>query len=351
MNYYFPSFLTVNDVKEHSSRLPFTVNSGKNAIRLLLRKFQLKKDAKVLLPLFVCDSLKMAVYEEGLRPLYADLKADGTFWADYLSALSEQPHAVILVHLYGYLHPDAPAIMQYCQENGIPLIHDAAQSFGIHEQQLSYSSGIVYSFGPGKSTTAAGGAIVKGLTEQEYLKNIRQASDRSLQAIRSRFFFKSRIYGYIFTPFEKFRQQVFAQLHERRGIYTMSPFQESVAIAAMDLLKTKKQIRTKNYGLLKEAIKLHSHLQLAYESKDGIYFKIILYAKEPEHFKDYLEKNQIPYFCLADSLQVDKDQFYNKKIFFKHAHHFVELSTEASIPEKEIVRVSEKLKHYLVTHP
>jgi hypothetical protein len=126
----------------------------------------------------------------------------------------------------------------------------------------------------------------------------------------------------------------------------MSPFQEHAALAAMELIQVKQPLRVKNHALLKDAIAAHSYLQLAYEGNEGTYFKIVLYAKEPEHFKDYLEKNNIPHFCLADSLEVDKDKFPSNRNFFKHFRHFVELSTEACIPEKEIIRVAEKLKHY-----
>lgn len=147
MNYFFPSFLSQNDLKNISGELDFTVNSGENAIRLLLRSYNLPKGSKVLIPIFVCDSLKKSVIKEGLEPFYIDLKADGTFWADYsnISQQAGQIAAVILVHLYGYLHPDTEIIMNECKQHHLPLIHDAAQSFGIDENKLTYSSGIVYS--------------------------------------------------------------------------------------------------------------------------------------------------------------------------------------------------------------
>ena len=73
-----------------SSALPYsfhTANSGENAIRLLLRSYRLQPGAKVALPIYVCDSLKQAVYKEGFEPQYLDLKTDRTFWADYNTEL------------------------------------------------------------------------------------------------------------------------------------------------------------------------------------------------------------------------------------------------------------------------
>src|SRR6185369_12541261 len=102
----FPSILNSLNFPDRPIPDSFhAVNSGKNAIRLLLRSYKLKPGAKVALPMFVCDSLKEAVLKEGFTPLYLDLKPDGTFWADYSQSIleNEKPIAVILAHLYGFL--------------------------------------------------------------------------------------------------------------------------------------------------------------------------------------------------------------------------------------------------------
>ncbi|HXU27334.1 MAG TPA: DegT/DnrJ/EryC1/StrS family aminotransferase, partial [Bacteroidia bacterium] len=137
MNYYFPSFIQkINFEQEISPQLKITVNSGTNAIRLLLRSFNLVSNDKVAIPAFVCDSVKYAVEQEKLTPIQFDLKTENSFWTSYdLNRIkTENIKVVILVHLYGFVHPDTLEIVDFCERNNIKIIHDAAQSYGIDEQ-------------------------------------------------------------------------------------------------------------------------------------------------------------------------------------------------------------------------
>src|SRR3990167_9229671 len=135
------------------------VDSGTGALRLLLRNLNLSKGAKVAIPAFVCDSVSRAVILEGLVPVFFDL-IDATFWTDYeeKKIKDENIKAVIVVHLYGFIHPASERITRFCRDSQIKLIHDAAQSFGINESLLAAdNNGVFYSFGPGKSSTACCG--------------------------------------------------------------------------------------------------------------------------------------------------------------------------------------------------
>src|SRR2546426_598607 len=83
MNYYFPGSvdsLTAN--APVSAELQFTVNSGKNALRLLLRNSSLEKRSKVAIPAFVCAAVGEAVKEEGLEPIRFDLYPK-SYWTLY----------------------------------------------------------------------------------------------------------------------------------------------------------------------------------------------------------------------------------------------------------------------------
>src|ERR1700751_2805109 len=170
MKYFFPSFIERFEVEQKPlPQLKITVNSGTNALRLLLRSFNLSVNDKVAIPAFVCDSVKYAVEQEKLTPVLFDLKPDNSFWTFYdLEYIKlENIKTVVLVHLYGFIHPDTKEIVEFCKNNNIKLIHDSAQSYGIDEKFLNEGDGIVYSFGPGKSTTAAGGAWIKILEENK----------------------------------------------------------------------------------------------------------------------------------------------------------------------------------------
>src|SRR3989344_396775 len=102
---YFPSpFLPDETVKSENESLGFVVNSGKNALRLVLRSFSLKEGANVGIPAFCCDAVFQAVKEEKLTPCFFDLKEEEGYWADYSTeAIKEKKiEAVILTHLYGF---------------------------------------------------------------------------------------------------------------------------------------------------------------------------------------------------------------------------------------------------------
>ncbi len=350
MNYYFPSIITSLSFSHKTLPASFhTVNAGKNAIRLLLRSYKLKPKSKVALPLYVCDSLKRAVSKEGLEPLYLDLKPDGTFWADYNVELlrKEKPDVIILVHLYGFLHPDTKFLMDFCKENNIILIHDAAQSYGIDEDLLTYSSGVVYSFGPGKSSTAAGGALVKGLTNEFYKENCKNVSNFLLQEYKAKFFLKSRVYGYKFSLMDKLLQKIIYRFKRGDTINAMTDFQLAAAATALDLVKNKSKERGERYKILEDAAKTNTLLAVPFTDEKGLYFKIVLNVKENvSKFKNYLKENNIPFFSLSDELLIDKNIHSQYPIFSKNARHFIELSTEASLPLEEMRRVAALLKKY-----
>jgi hypothetical protein len=343
MQYYFPSIIpSLQSVESSSGDLPFSVNSGENGIRLLLRSYKLPEGSRVVLPLFVCDSLKTAVLKEGLCPVYLDLKNDGTCWSDYhpdlLTSLSVS--AVILVHLYGFIHPDTHAVMDFCRERKLPLLHDAAQSFGLDEAKLSYSSGIVYSFGPGKSSTAAGGAIVKGITDVFYRERV--AKPARFQSLRASLFLKSRLYGYTLAWSDKLLQKLIGPLQQDDKIREASAFQKKAAGLAMKLVKEQQSARNKHYKLLCSALEKSKMATVIATGVDGINFKLILQTNSSA-FPDYLHQHQVPFFSLYSSLHIGKEFFEKNPNFLKHAHSFIELSTEASLPEQEVERIAEVL--------
>jgi len=157
MNYFFPSIISSS--KQFEDAVPasmYTVSSGEEAIRILIRAQSFEKGSKIALPAFVCGSVTRAIVAEGHVPIYLDIKTTGTFLTDYSFQFldAEKPVALVLVHLYGFLHCDNRAIENYCIANNIYLIQDLAQSYGLDEDLLNPIFPRVYSFGPGKSSTA-----------------------------------------------------------------------------------------------------------------------------------------------------------------------------------------------------
>ncbi|HXC06202.1 MAG TPA: DegT/DnrJ/EryC1/StrS family aminotransferase [Bacteroidia bacterium] len=350
MTPYFPSILPSAEFPEpDQSSLPFSVNSGKNAIRLLLRSYGLAKGSTVALPAYVCDSLKEAVLQEGFTPLYLDLKTDGTYWTDYNHPEINQHKvpAVILVHLYGFIHPDTEQIMEVCRKNKLFLLHDAAQSYGIDEFKLTYTSGLVYSFGPGKSSTAAGGAVVKGLDPEFYKKHVSAPPFYALQNLRSKQFLKSRVATHRSTSRDKVINRFLPRIPEDKGIRTMCSLQIRAATAAMELVHKLRNTRKSNYQMLVQALARHPLLKIAYDDGDGLYFKMVLSVEGGAgKFKTYLQEHHISCFSVMDAWHIGKTAIASLTHVLRQGDSFVELSTEACIPENELIYVAGVLSGY-----
>jgi dTDP-4-amino-4,6-dideoxygalactose transaminase len=342
MSYFFPGIIkSKEEFKRESQFNLFSVNSGEHAIRLLLKKFSLKQGSKVALPAFVCDSVERAIIDEGLRPHYLDLKSDGTFITDYnLDLLKrEQISVVILVHLYGVKHPDNKGIEDYCIENKVHLIQDLAQSFGIEEHFFNEKFPIVYSFGPGKSSTAAGGAII---TWKDYtLDEFKLKSPSLIDEIKAHLFLSSRIYGKEKNAIEKLVQKVIDKFFGHQSQITkMSSFQIK---AANHVMKKQTQIyseRKIRWDMIDAVCEKHHHLNNAMpKGSNSLAFKYVINANTHESaFEAYLKLHHIPFYCLGKDIgNAEKLSLAN---FKKFAKSFFEISCEASIPIAEIKRVA-----------
>jgi dTDP-4-amino-4,6-dideoxygalactose transaminase len=345
MNYYFPGPIDTINIPHNTGLCKYSTNSGENAIRLVLKSFDLSANAKVATPLFVCDSLKTAITKENLQPIYLDIK-DNTYWASYdLNLLKKQQVAVIiLVHLYGFIHPDTRLVSEYCKQNGVFLIHDMAQCYGADESQLDYGS-IIYSFGPGKSSTAAGGGLIKGIDDTFYKEHIQSTSIWS--GIKAKLFLKSRVFGYKFSGSDKLVQGISNRIPASAKIESMSSIQKDAAEYVMSLVKKITAERKKRYNILKDVVSNNQYLSIAYDDGKGLYFKCVLYVREDvSRFKRYLAENNVPYYCLFDSIAIGLNETADKPYFIINAQRFIELSNEASMPLSEIKRVGEILSKF-----
>ncbi|MHB8262056.1 MAG: DegT/DnrJ/EryC1/StrS family aminotransferase [Bacteroidia bacterium] len=350
MSYFFPSFInSIHIEQELLPQLKNTVNSGTNALRLLLRSFELPIYSKVAIPAFVCNSVREAVEAEKFVPILFDLKPDNTFWTFYDTSRIKEKNVtvVILVHLYGFIHPDTSNIADFCEKNNIKLIHDAAQSYGINEQYLTNGNGIVYSFGPGKSTTAAGGAWIKGYNNNTVFNNIKKPSVFSFQNTKAKLFLKSRIFGYSLGKYEHLLSVLLNKISSNsNNILSMSSFQLKMASYVISNMKNITILRKERYLILKNEIKNNEFIRIAYDDHKGLYFKLVLYVKdEVKYFKKYLNQHGVPYFSLSENI-TQINGFTN---FKETAEKIIEISCESCIPKGEIERIAMLLNNYKVT--
>ncbi|MEO6306204.1 MAG: DegT/DnrJ/EryC1/StrS family aminotransferase [Bacteroidia bacterium] len=351
VSYYFPSpFKQVDLPKTISPQLINCLNSGKSALKTLLKSLDLPVKSKIAIPAYVCSDVMSSVESEFLVPVLFDLKDDRTFWTEYnfSKILEENIKAIILVHLHGFIHPDTEQIANFCKKNYICLIHDAAQSYGIDEEKLTESNGIIYSFGPGKSTSAAGGGWIKSKTGIAGLKVIKNSSVFSFENVKAKFFFKSRLFGYRFSRVELIGNSFINVIsNSSTGIHNMTQFQKQAASGILASLNEVSVLRKKRYSIIKDKIRDNKNISLAYDDGKGQYFKAVVYVNNnPDKFSDYLSKNEIPFFSLVKKIDPEKLSSEPLNNFKKNARLLFEISTETSIPEKEIERVATVLASY-----
>lgn len=108
--------------------------SGTDALLLALRALQLEPGDEVVVPSFTFFATAGAVWNAGLRPVFAEIDpVSFNVTAETVAAvLSDRTRAVVPVHLFGQMAPMAP-ILELAQRHGLAVIEDAAQAFGARQ--------------------------------------------------------------------------------------------------------------------------------------------------------------------------------------------------------------------------
>lgn len=109
--------------------------SGTDALLLALRALDLEPGSDVVVPAFTFFATAGAVWNAGLRPVFADIDPlTFNVTAETLeSALTDRTRAVVVVHLYGQMAEMDP-IMELARERGLAVIEDAAQAMGARQR-------------------------------------------------------------------------------------------------------------------------------------------------------------------------------------------------------------------------
>lgn len=169
-NWIAPLGENVNKFEEELARYvnvghAAALSAGTAAIHLGLKALGVKKGDIVF-----CQSLTFAatanpIMYEGATPVFIDSEADT--WNMDPNALRKAfekytPKAVIVVHLYG-IPAKMDEIISICAEHNVPLIEDAAESFGASingKQTGTFGEYGVFSFNGNKIITTSGGGML-----------------------------------------------------------------------------------------------------------------------------------------------------------------------------------------------
>jgi len=140
--------------------------SGTDALLLTLQSLGLEPGDEVIVPAFTFFATAGAVWNAGLRPVFADIDPE-TFTLDpasVLAALTDRSRAIVAVHLFGQM-ADMEALGAIARRAGLALVEDAAQAFGARQRidgawRAAGAVGLAgcFSFFPSKNLGAFGDA-------------------------------------------------------------------------------------------------------------------------------------------------------------------------------------------------
>ncbi len=107
------------------------VNSGGTALELALKALQIK-GREVIVPTDTFVATANSVIQAGGTPVFADISAESLSLTieTIRPLLSSKTAAVIVVHMFGIIDPKHEKLHDFCREQGIPFIEDAAHAHG-----------------------------------------------------------------------------------------------------------------------------------------------------------------------------------------------------------------------------
>jgi dTDP-4-amino-4,6-dideoxygalactose transaminase len=146
------------------------VGSGTAALHLVLRYVGVSAGDRVAVSTLTFAGSVYPILYLGATPVLIDSETtsgniDAALVRDYLSAAArtgELPRALVAVHLYGQ-HADIDAIRAACDEHGVVLVEDAAESLGATYKGRPTGTTADYailSFNGNKIITTTGGGMV-----------------------------------------------------------------------------------------------------------------------------------------------------------------------------------------------
>lgn len=163
-------------------------NRGRTAIEAVLRALDVGAGDEVVVPAYVCDTVREGVRRTGATPVPADVGDDLHVTAGTVeAALTSRTRAVVVAHLFGAAAPVDDIERLLDGHPGVALVDDAAQSFGALRAGRpvgSFGACGVIGIGAGKALAGSAGALLA--TRDAALAERARAwvSDRSAERAR-----------------------------------------------------------------------------------------------------------------------------------------------------------------------
>lgn len=134
-------------------------SSGTSAIVVALKALGIKSGDEVIIPTYVCSSVKQAICAIGAKSVLCDIGSDWIMTAEsVIPKISYNTKAIIAVHIFG-IAVDSLAL----RTTGIPVVEDCCQALGHNSdgKWIGTAGDIaVYSLHPTKCLAAGEGGVV-----------------------------------------------------------------------------------------------------------------------------------------------------------------------------------------------
>jgi dTDP-4-amino-4,6-dideoxygalactose transaminase len=136
--------------------------SVRSAFDLLLQELALEPGDEVLLSAWTVPDMIRIVEAHGLVPVPVDVDHRGHLCMDSLPrSITSRAQLLVVAHLFGGRTP-LDIVAPLLKKHGVMLVEDCAQSFDhVGDTGHPDSDVVMHSFGPIKTATALGGAVVR----------------------------------------------------------------------------------------------------------------------------------------------------------------------------------------------
>lgn len=154
-----------------------STSSGTSALELMVRALHLPPESEIIVQCNSFYATASAVKLSGVNVKFVDCGWDHLISiADIKKAITPNTKAVFVVHMFGLMQ-NMQAIKQFCEENKLILLEDAAHAHAAEYDGYSpgrFSLAAAYSHFPGKclGSLAAGGSIITN--NKEYAEELRK---------------------------------------------------------------------------------------------------------------------------------------------------------------------------------
>jgi len=164
------------------SRFAVCFNSGTSGLYAMCKTLSGGRD-EVIIPSFTFMATANSVVSSGLRPVFADIEEDTLSLSleSVKQAVNKRTKAVMVMHYLGNVARDINQIRQFCMDEGLVLLEDAAHAFGAYDTGGQYAgtfgSAGMFSFSFNKiMSTGEGGCVVTD--DEQVMKQLRLVNDQ-----------------------------------------------------------------------------------------------------------------------------------------------------------------------------